>query len=331
MLPGLASLVLIAGVIVPASQALAAVPQQPASGPGSIGIRLIGLPGGSGANPLARLYVIDQLAPGTTIRRRVEIVNSTSATANVMIYPAAAGIVRGVFEFAAAAHGEDELSSWASVTRHAIRLAPSTCATDTLTIKVPRDASPGQRYAVLWAQVSAPSAADGVLLVNRVGIRMYVSVGSGGAPAPDFEIGSLSARRAAAGQPVVTAEINNSGGDPLAISGQLTLSDGPGGLGAGPFTALPGAVLEPGSSEPVTVSLKKGLPAGPWRADLRLTSGLLQRSAEATITFPSQAGGTPASRWPVLAIILLLALLAAGLFALAILRRRKVNAVIPDA
>lgn len=172
MLAHLASLALIAGVVVPASDRLAAMPRQPALGPGSIGIRLIGPPGGSGANPLARLYVVDRLAPGTTIRRSVEITNTTSAMADVTIYPAAAGIVRGAFEFAAAVHGQDELSSWTSVTRHTLLLAPDTSAVDTLTIKVPREASPGQRYAVLWAQVSAPSAADGVLLVNRVGVRM---------------------------------------------------------------------------------------------------------------------------------------------------------------
>jgi hypothetical protein len=210
------------------------------------------------------------------------------------------------------------------VTHRTMRLAPDTSAADTLTIKVPREAAPGQRYAVLWAQVSALSAPDGVLLVNRVGIRMYVSIGSGGAPPPDFEIGPLTASRSPAGQPVVTAEIHDSGGGPLAITGQLTLSDGPGGLDAGPFPASPGGVLEPGSSELVTVSLEKGLPAGPWRAYLGLTSGLLKRSAGATITFPLQAGGMPASHshWLFLAVILLLALLAASLLALIISRRR---------
>ena len=323
MLARLAVLALIAGFLAPASDVLAAIPHQPTPGQGSIGIRLIALPGGSGANPLARLYVLDRLAPGTTIRRRVEIINTTRAMADVTIYPAAAMIVRGAFEFAAAVDGQDELSSWTSVTSHAMRLAPDTDAVDTLTIKVPREASPGQRYAVLWAQVATPSATDGVLLVNRVGVRMYVSIGPGGALPPDFEISSPTARRSAAGQPVVTAEIYNSGGGPLEISGHLILSDGPGGLGAGPFPAQAGTVLEPGSSEPVTVSLEKGLPVGPWRADLWLTSGLLQKSAEATITFPGQAGARLKSHWPALAIILPLVLLALLVLLVLVISRRR--------
>jgi hypothetical protein len=199
VLARLASLTLIAGgVIAPASNAFAATPHQSAPAPGSIGIRLIGPPGGPGANPLARLYVVDRLAPGTTIRRRVEISNTTRAVANVTIYPAAASIVKGAFEFASAVNGQDELSTWTSVTRHTVRLAADTTAVDTLTIKVPREASPGQRYAVLWAQVSAPSATDHVLLVNRVGVRMYLSIGPGGAAPPGFKVSFLTARRSAA-------------------------------------------------------------------------------------------------------------------------------------
>ena len=51
-------------------------------------------------------------------------------------------------------------------------------------IDVPVDASAGERYAVVWAEVSAPaSAAGGVTLVNRVGVRVYLSVAPGGAVA----------------------------------------------------------------------------------------------------------------------------------------------------
>jgi hypothetical protein len=177
-----------------------------------------------------------------------------------------------------------------------LRLAPGGEALDTLTINVPGSASSGERYAVVWAAVSAPpAAAGGITLVNRVGVRMYLSIGPGGAPASNFTIGSLTAERSATGAALVVANVHNNGQSTLDLSGSLTLSKGPGGLHTDPSTATLGTVLAPGVSEPVTVQLASELPRGPWRADLSLTSGLLQRSAVATITFPlnSRAAKAP--------------------------------------
>jgi hypothetical protein len=42
------------------------------------------------------------------------------------------------------------------VSNDLIRLAPGTEAFDTLTISVPRSASSGERYGVLWAEVCLP-------------------------------------------------------------------------------------------------------------------------------------------------------------------------------
>ena len=135
--------------------------------------------------------------------------------------------------------------------------------------------------------MSAPSQdRGGVTLVNRVGIRMYVSIGHGGLPTANFAVGPPRGQRSASGQPLVLATIHNSGQRTLAISGDLTLANGPGGLRAGPFPVKLGAALAPGDSEPLTVTLNKILPRGPWRAEIRLSSGLLQRTAEATIRFP---------------------------------------------
>lgn len=317
------ALLLLAGIIAPASSALAAMPHQWAAGPGVIGIRLVGVPGGPAGDPIARLYIVGRLAPGTSIRRRVEISNTTSASADVAVYPAAANIVRGAFEFASG-HSQNELSGWTSVSRGVIRVPPGGAAFDTLTVNVPGNASSGERYAVLWAQVSAPSATAGVNLVNRVGVRMYLSIGPGGAPAPRFAIGPLSAKRSATGQPLVVAEIRNTGHGPLDVSGNLALSDGPGDLSAGPFSAHLGAALASGGSEPVTVLLDQGLPRGPWRAHLRLTSGQLRRTATATIMFPRWTGAHAAPRvpWLTFAVILLLILLAITALALLISRRR---------
>ncbi len=313
---------LLTGIIVPASNAPAAAPLESIAGPGGIAIRLVNLPDGSHNDPFARSYIVARLAPRASIRRRVEISNSTRSTADVAVYPAAAGLRRGRFGWAPG-RSQNELSSWTSVSRNLLRLAPGTHAVETVTINVPGEASSGERYAVIWAAVSAPAPpTGGVTVVNRVGLRIYLSIGPAGARAPNFAIGSLTAKRSATGQPLVVAKIHNNGRRTLDISGTLTLSKGPGGLRAGPFPVKLGAALAPDGSEPATVQLDRRLPRGPWRAHMQLRSGPIQRAAVATIRFPRLAGAAkPHSRHLILVGIILLGLLAAAALALLLARR----------
>ena len=316
---------LLVGIVLPAS-ALAAAPHQPKPGSGGIEIRLVDLSSDSPHDPLGRSYVVDRLAPGTTIRRRVEISNGTGSTADVGLYAAAATLQRGRFGFAGG-HGRNELASWMSVSHGVLRLPTGARRLETVTIDVPNDASSGERYAVVWAEVSAPApAGGGVTLVTRVGIRVYLSVGPGGALPSNFAIGALTAERSASGDPLVAASVNNSGRRSLDIGGELTLSKGPGGLRAGPFAVKLGAALAPGSSRVVTVRLDKRLPRGPWHAQIRLRSGFLQRGASATLTFPRQAGlgkVVPARSRHLLLFAILLGLIVAGAIALVLLRRPR--------
>jgi hypothetical protein len=275
---------LLVGIMIPASGGLAAL-SQPTADSGSIGIRIIDVPPGSSRNdPLALSYIVNRLAPGKTIQRRIEVSNSTRSTAAVAVYPAAAGLRQGEFVFGPN-HTKNELAGWTSVSRAIVRLQSGTKAFETVTIRVPKDASAGERYAVIWAEVST-SGSGGVKLANRVGIRMYLSVGTGGAPPSNFVIGPLTAKRSSSGQSLVIARIHNTGKRTIAISGNLTLSNGPGGVRAGPFATKLVLPLTPGSTRAVTVRLDKQLPRGPWRAQLRLKSRLVQRAAVATLTFP---------------------------------------------
>jgi hypothetical protein len=275
---------LLAGIIIPASSALAGLSDQPTADSGGIGIRIIDVPADSRNDPLAFSYIVNRLAPGKSIQRRVEVSNNTRSTAAVAVYAAGASLRQGEFAFAPS-HNKNELSSWTSVSQGVLHLQPGTRAFETVTIRVPKDASSGERYGVIWAEVST-SGSGGVKLANRVGIRMYLSVGPGGPPPSNFVIGSLTARRAASGQPLVVARIHNSGQRTIAISGNLTLSNGPGGVRGGPFPVKLVVPLTPGASRSVTVRLDKRLPRGPWRAEMRLRGRLLQRVAVATITFP---------------------------------------------
>ena len=267
-------------------------------------------------DPRARLYIVDHVAPGGVVERRVKITNSTTSAIDVALYPAAATIREGAF-LGAAGHARNALSTWTSVGPRTTEVPANGATRATVTIAVPRDAAPKERYGVVWAEARA-AAPDGrgITLVSRVGIRLYLSVGAGGAPAADFTIDALTAARTPDGRPVVLAKAHNTGGRALDVSGTLRLAAGPGGLTAGPFDASLGTTLAIGDSEPIMIALDKRVPAGPWDARVTLRSGLLKRSARATITFPSK---TESSGLPVTALVIgLLAVLviAAGLIAL---------------
>lgn len=307
------------------------VPGDPASAAeaNGIGIRLLEAPTDRRDDPRARSYIIDHLAPGSTIERRVEVSNDTAEPAAIEVYAGGAELEDGRFQ-PLPQEETNELVTWSEVEPTMLELEPGQKAPATVTIAVPENAAPGERYGAVWAQVSSDPDAGGVAQVNRVGIRIYLSVGPGGEPASDFAIDSLIASRNSDGTPVVTAEVRNTGGRALDLTGELTLTDGPGGLSGGPFPAELGTTLPVDGTAAVTIVLDEQLPDGPWQAVLTLESGLLERSASAEITFPEAAGDAnpavavstePGGLWTVVAGAAALVLLLVVLFI--IWRRRK--------
>jgi hypothetical protein len=322
------ALVLLALMSVSALNSSAAFALDERQSQGSIGVRLVDVPADAGNDPRARLYVVDDLAPGTVIHRRIQISNTSHTSALVALYSAAATIARGTF-LGAPARTPNDLSSWTSLTPSAASIAPGSQLTATVTIAVPHDAAPGERYAVVWAETRSAGTASGLTEVNRVGIRLYVSVGPGGPPATNFSIESLTAKRSAQGQALVVASVHNTGGRALDLSGSLALSGGPAGLSAGPFPATLGVTLAVGDTEPITIALDKRLPAGPWQALVTLRSGLVERTGRATITFPDSgssaavATSSTRSRWLILTGVGLLVLLGSAVLAVGARQRRS--------
>jgi hypothetical protein len=292
---------------------------------------LLDVPVSETNDPRARLYIVDQVAPATTIERHVEVSNTTSSDLTVALYAASATIDSGSF-IGDAGRTANDLSSWTSVSPAAPQIPAGGTATATVTIAVPADVAAGEQYAVVWAEVRIGGVGGGVTEVNRVGVRIYLSVGSGAAGAANFTIDSLTAERSEHGNPVVVAAVHNTGGRALDMSGTLQLSAGPGGLSAGPFPAVLGVTLAIGATEPVTITLNGVVPAGPWLARIALHSGLTERSAQATITFPARGSSAPAKaiathRRSDAANIATVAVVAAIIVAagIALLRRRSKN------
>jgi hypothetical protein len=74
-----------------------------------------------------------------------------------------------------------------------------------------------------------------ILLINSVGLRIYLDIGPGGEPPSDFQINDLAGARTTSGTPEVVADAHNTGGRALDMTGSMSLTNGPGSLSAGPL------------------------------------------------------------------------------------------------
>ncbi|MFI7603680.1 hypothetical protein ACIBTV_00970 [Micromonospora sp. NPDC049366] len=275
-------------------------------------------------DPRALRYVVDHLPPGSRINRQLLIVNRTPEHRRIDLYPAAATLENQRFVFGEG-RADNELTSWVTLDRTSVELEPWAETRVRATVAVPRAASAGERYGVIWASAaSTPRPGDSVTQIHRVGVRMYLDVGPGGEPASDFAIGELRPARDPGGEPSISAQVTNTGGRALDLSGQVTLSEGPAGSRAGPFAVTRGTTLAPGESGQVSARLPAELPNGPWKVEVALESGRIKKTASGRIEFP-EAGrvGKPASGlsrvltvWTVGASVVGL-LLVAGLVVLA--------------
>jgi hypothetical protein len=300
----------LAATVSAAAAGPAAAARTPAHTPqqGSIGIRLLNAPVSERANPLARLYIIDHVAPGASLHRLIQVSNMSRSAVHLSAYTAAASIAHGQFLFAPG-RKQNLMTTWVHLSRPVLPLAAGQSGRERITIRVPRNAPPGEQYGVIWAQDRGHDPALPTIgLVNRVGIRIYLSVGPGGPPPSNFTMTAPAASRGAGDRALVTVRADNTGGRALTISGTLTLTDGPGGLALGPVGLASGATIAPGQTAPVDFALSRSIPDGPWHALLRLQSGLIVRTEQATIDFSTPASGAqfpvvPAAGGSLLALI----------------------------
>ncbi|MEU7754567.1 hypothetical protein AB0B57_11730 [Micromonospora sp. NPDC049101] len=275
-------------------------------------------------------YIVDHLPPGTTIKRQLLISNRTDEARRIDVYPAAATVEGSEFRFGEG-RATNELTSWITLDKSVVEVEPWGEARVLATIVVPRAASRGERYGVVWASATSAPRSDGeVTQIHRVGVRMYLDIGPGGEPVSDFSIGELRPARDPEGVPSVTAQVTNTGGRAIDLTGSVALSEGPADSRAGPFQVGQGVTLPPGGSGQVIARLPAELPNGPWKIEVNLESGMVKRSITAQIEFPDagQVGkrGSVISRmtsaWTVAAAVAGL-LLIAGLVMLARRSRRS--------
>ncbi|MFE7268779.1 peptidase [Streptomyces sp. NPDC057592] len=258
-----------------------------------MGIKLLEAPVERKDDPRASSYIIDHLAPGTTIHRKLEVANDSRKPLKLRMYAGRAGIHKGRFVYPPEGRG-NELTDWISLEPAQLELRPNSKARVRATIRVPRRASEGERYSVIWVQHrSAPGRHANIAMVQRAGIRVYLDIGPGGELPSDFRITSLVPARDRSGLPQLRARVRNTGARAVDITGKLMLKNGPDGLAAGPFTSNQGPTLAPGDSGQITFTLGTSVPKGPWAAEVTLRSGLLEHTATGRASFPDAGEGRP--------------------------------------
>ena len=284
---GTVLLAVVAASVSPAAAAAAGV-TEPKTGPAqTFGTRLVDVPVSEAGNPRALQYIIDYLPTGTTIHRRILVMNGERRTAHFAVYSDAAQISNEEFIGATGAT-RSELTGWISVQHPAVTLAPGASEMDMITIKVPLGATRGEHYGMIWVQQAAhvrSTRGVGINEVARVGIRIYLAVGTGGAPPTAFAIASMTGSRSAEGQPSLVVHVDNAGGRAVDLGGTARLTGGPGGTSAGPFTGQQIVTLAPGQSGNMSFAPPMSLPDGPWQAKVTLVSGITTAVATGTVQF----------------------------------------------
>jgi hypothetical protein len=311
-----------AGIIIPAAAAPPAANAATGPVPQQFGTRLVDVPVSEAHNPRALRYIIDYLPPGTVIHRRVLVMNQEQQTAHFTFYPDTARIQSGSF-VGDAGKTRSELTGWITVQHSALTVPAHGSVMDIVTIRVPRGATRGEHYGVIWVQqVAHVRQASGVAVkeISRVGVRIYLAVGLGGAPPTKFAISRIAGRSSAKGQRLLTARVSNTGGRAVDLTGTAHLTGGPGGTSANPFRAQQVLTLAPGQSGLVSFAPGRRLPPGPWQAAVTLVSGLNKASGSASIDF---SGHLARTGWLRLTALIGMIGLGIALLALITIRMRR--------
>lgn len=255
-------------------------------GGAGFGIHWVDVPAEYADDPRSSTYLLDHVPPGSSFARRLGIVNYGPDAIEARVYPATAEAVDG--QFVIRDDVRTEVLDWIRSDTATVQVPPRSEEFVTIRFDLPADAPEGEHLAAVMTEVTTASGT--VDVVSRLGARVYLSVGEGGSPPANFSIVKVTPSRTPDGTAHVSVEAENTGGRTLDLVGELELSDGPGGLRAGPFEHSAGTTLAPGQRGTVEFLLNADLPAGPWTARVILRSGLLERAAEATIAFPEVAG-----------------------------------------
>jgi hypothetical protein len=138
---------------------------------GMVGIRA--LPNASSPDD-KRAYISAVAARGSTIVRKVAVSNNTDEPLVIQLYVGAAERKDDDFVFGEPGE-ENDVTRWSRVSPGELTIPPGQEMAATVKIRVPDKAASGDHAAVVWAELPGREV-SGVNVVNRVGVRIYLTV-----------------------------------------------------------------------------------------------------------------------------------------------------------
>lgn len=204
-------------------------------------------------------YAVD---PGTQVQDSFLITNAGATEAEFAIYATDAfnDPESGTFSLLAGDVDPTDLGSWITPASESLTIGPGLQATVPFNLLIPSDATPGDHSAGIVASVLTETQQDGstVLLEQRVGVRMYVTVS--GEPVAGVEVEDLtssftpSLNPFAPGEMVIRYAVRNTGNKRVDVN-QVIRASGIFGIPVGEATPPPLTDLLPRQTVHVEVRI----------------------------------------------------------------------------
>ncbi|MFF2330003.1 MULTISPECIES: WxL protein peptidoglycan domain-containing protein [unclassified Streptomyces] len=220
------------------------------------------------------------------------------------------------------------IGSWVHTPQESVRIAPGKSAEIPFTVKVPRDATPGDYVGGILTSLKQSDNAEGIAVDRRLGIRIKLRVSGALRPAlavEDVHIGyDGSANPFAQGDATVTYSLHNTGNALLSGTQKVTLTGPFGTLSTDAGTIAASPELLPGERWKVTVPLHDVTPALRLTAAVTVTPLITDAAGSTTALEPVRA---TAHGWavPWTLLLLLILVLAAAVAAFVLVRRARVR------
>ncbi|WP_329306179.1 DUF916 domain-containing protein [Streptomyces sp. NBC_01260] len=220
------------------------------------------------------------------------------------------------------------IGSWVQAGRKSVRIAPGKSAEIPFTVKVPRDAPPGDYVGGILTSLKQSDDTEGIAVDRRLGIRIKLRVSGALRPALAVEDVHVDYRGSAGpfarGDATVTYSLHNTGNALLSGTQKVTLTGPFGTLSteAGRIAAPP--ELLPGERWKVTVPVHDVTPAFRLTAAVAVTPLVTDAAGSTTALDPVR---TTAHGWavPWALLLLLVLVLGAAAAAFVLVRRGRVR------
>ncbi|MFE4455145.1 WxL protein peptidoglycan domain-containing protein [Streptomyces sp. NPDC056796] len=209
------------------------------------------------------------------------------------------------------------VGSWVRAGQGSVRIAPGKSAEIPFTVKVPRDATPGDHVGGILTSLKQSDDAEGIAVDRRLGIRIKLRVSGALRPALAVEDAHVDYRGSASplsrGDATVTYSLHNTGNALLSGTQKVTLTGPFGTLSTDAGTVPASPELLPGERWKVTVPVRDVTPALRLTADVTVTPLITDAAGSTNALDPVRATAHGwAVPWALLLALLLVLAAAAG-------------------